>query len=340
MISDASGACFDTEFLREKTYHPLLCLAQVLCGDTMMLIDPLTDADYSALWPALLDTPLTLHSCRQDMEVMNITTGRLPSRVFDTQIAAGLIGKTPQIGYAALVKDICGVSLDKAHTRTDWSRRPLSASVREYAADDVLYLPQIESELREALSASGRLGWAEEDNADLLDKRLYEVDVSEAWQRVKGLGRTPEIVQQRVRALATWRETTAQQKNRPRQWIARDDALIGISFEAPESVAAMADIQGINPKFVDRYGRKLLDVLHGELPEPPIFAGRPDDAERARVKAMAKAVKAIATELGVEAEILAPQRELRQAARGDTELRALRGWRKDIVGDAITALLP
>lgn len=317
-----------------------MCLAQVRIGDEILLIDPLTEADYSALWPALLDTPLTLHSCRQDLEVMKITTGHLPSRLFDTQIAAGLIGMTPQVGYAALVKDICDVSLDKAHTRTDWSRRPLPLDVLDYAADDVRYLPQITSHLLEALERHGRLAWAEEDNAELLDPALYEVDETLAWQRVKGLGRTPAAVQRRVCALAEWRERTAQAKNRPRQWIARDEVLIGIGFEHPDSVGGIADVRGVNPKLAERYGREMLRVLSGELPEPPEFSGRPDEAERARTKAMAKAVRAIAAELGIEAEILAPQRELRQAARGELNLRAFRGWRAGVVGNAISALMP
>ena len=288
----------------------------------------------------LLDTPLILHSCRQDLEVIRITTGQLPRRVFDTQVAAGLIGLAPQVGYAALVSEVCDVSLDKAHTRTDWSRRPLSTDVLDYAADDVRYLPQIEAHLLESLERMGRLAWAEEDNAELLEPSLYDVDETLAWQRVKGLGRIPPEVQRRVRALAEWREHTAQSKNRPRQWIARDEVLIGIGFENPDSVGGIADVRGVNPKLADRYGKDMLRVLKGDLPEPPEFSGRPDEAERARTKAMAKAVRAIAAELGIEAEILAPQRELRQAARGDRELRALRGWRADIVGDAITALMP
>ncbi|MEM7612839.1 MAG: HRDC domain-containing protein, partial [Pseudomonadota bacterium] len=277
---------------------------------------------------------------RQDLEVLYITTNRLPNRVFDTQIAAGLTGMPPQVGYATLVERVCEVKLDKAHTRTDWSRRPLARAVLDYAADDVRYLPAIRDYLEERLTSLGRTDWADADNRDLLETSLYEVDASQAWRRIKGIGRTPSGVQQILRALAAWREDTAINRNLPRQWIARDELLLDVAFKVPDSVDALADLDAAKPKFVDRYGATIIDVLKGDLPPPPAQSVKPDEAEKKRVKAMAGDVREIAASLAIEAEILAPQRELRQAAKGIDTIRALKGWRRDVVGDAILAKMP
>lgn len=340
LLGDAETVSFDTEFLREKTYHPMLCLMQLGFDEEILLIDPLTDIDLSGFWDALLRTPLVLHSGRQDLEVLKLSAGRLPHEVIDTQIAAGLNGMPAQIGYAKLVSAICKVELDKAHTRTDWSRRPLAGDVLDYAADDVRYLPAILSELQEALDKAGRLSWLEEDCADLLAPALYENDCDTAWQRVKGLGRLPKPVQQRVVALARWREALAQQLNRPRQWILRDQPMIEIAFANPDSVRGLQPIDGVAERFAQRNGTALIEILTGPLPEPPSFSERPDEAHRERVKRMAKAVREVAKALDIEAEILAPQRELRQAASGDDNIRALRGWREALIGDALRKEIP
>ncbi|MEO0576799.1 MAG: HRDC domain-containing protein [Pseudomonadota bacterium] len=339
-IAPCDALYFDTEFLREKTYHPLLCLAQINTGEEIFLVDPLSDNDYGQFWDALLGKRLVLHSGRQDLEVLKLASGRIPDAVFDTQIAAGLCGLPPQVGYANLVSEICNVDLAKAHTRTDWSRRPLAAAVLDYAADDVAYLPGIEKHLTDYLNSHHRSDWLEEDCQALLEPSLYSVDPEQAFRKLRGIARLPTEVQQRARALAGWRETIAINRNLPRQWVLRDEQLIGIAFENPQGKDAVAEIKGVHRKFADRHAAAVIDVLNQPLVdiEPP--AERPDEAEKARLKNMAKAVKECALSIGIEAEILAPQRELKRAARGDTDLRALRGWRDTVVGDVIRAHLP
>lgn len=330
----------DTEFLRERTYHPKLCLLQIRTGDDIWLIDPLASLDLDALWSDLTRPLCILHSGRQDMEVLRRTAGRLPAHLFDTQVAAGLVGYPAQIGYGRLVEEVCGVSLDKTHTRTDWTRRPLHADVLEYAADDVRYLPQVHAALIERLEETGRLPWAEEDSAALLDDALYAVDVSDAWQRVKGGRRLRGASQQRLRALAAWRERRALDADRPRQWILKDDVLVAIAIAGPDSTGALEEIPGLGGKLVSRHGGQLLAALGGDLPAAHASAGPPDEAERARTKRMAAAVRKIAAELGIEPELLAPRRELARAAAGQTDIRALSGWRDGVCGDTIRALMP
>lgn len=338
-LSGTPTVFFDTEFLREKTYFPQLCLMQLRIGQKTYLVDPLAGLDLERFWQALLATKLVMHSGRQDLEVLLIGAGELPTNVFDTQIAAGLVGMPPQIGYAKLVESVCSVSLDKAHTRTNWSRRPLPQGVLQYAADDVNYLPAIVEHLESALNTLSRADWMRQDCEDLISPELYENDAATAWQRVKGFGHLPAIAQPSVMSLCEWREKIAQSYDRPRQWIVRDDALINIALAAPDSAAAVADIDGVPPKFAERHSQAVIDVLQAPLPIAPAFSARPDEAERKRVKRMAAVVRRIASELGIEAEILAPQRELRIAARGSEDIRAFRGWREPLIGKLIRAEL-
>ena len=334
-VSAAAHAGFDSEFLREKTYYPELCLVQLIVDGDILVVDPLAELDLGTFWDTVLATPTTLHSGRQDLEVLHVSLGRLPGRLFDTQVGAGLAGWPPQVGYASLVKDICGVTLDKAHTRTNWKRRPLTDGVLEYAADDVRHIPEIEAHLGQRLGELGRLDWAHEDSAALLDPALYVNEPADAWQRVRNIGRLPPEVQQRAVALAAWREALAQQKNLPRQWVIRDDALISIAFDDPKDAVALERCRDVPAKFAARHGKDVVNALKPPLPPAPVRGGPPSDDEKRRAKAMATALRALAAEMEIEAEVLAPQRELRRLAAGEREVRALSGWRRDVVGPAI-----
>ncbi|MEM9171467.1 MAG: HRDC domain-containing protein [Pseudomonadota bacterium] len=340
MVRAGNTLAFDTEFLREKTYHPLLCLAQLNIDGKILIIDPLQALDYSELWQALLDAELTLHAGRQDLEVLAGVADGLPRRLFDTQIAAGLIGLPPQVGYASLVDEVCHVRLDKAHTRTDWSRRPLAQAVLQYAADDVVYLTRVREHLSSELDRLDRLHWLHEDCASLLDPEHFTVDTKGAWRRVKGLGRLPGEVQQRGRALASWREAMADRRNLPRQWLLRDEALIAIAFEAPDDIDTLAGINGVPRKLIDRRGKDILAVLAGELDAVPAPRSRPDEAEKKLVKLLSTIVREAALSLAIEPEVLAPQKALRRIAAGDLQVRALTGWRDTVIGEAIRAQLP
>ncbi|MEL6214545.1 MAG: HRDC domain-containing protein [Pseudomonadota bacterium] len=331
---------FDTEFLRERTYHPNLCLAQLAIDDEHFLIDPLSEIETDQFWPTLLGKELTLHSGRQDLEVLLETTGQLPELVYDTQIAAGIVGLPPQVGYAKLVEMFCDVQLDKAHTRTNWSRRPLAEDVLAYAVDDVRYLAQVREALAERAQTLGRSDWVIEDCEDILDRSKYDVAPSEAWTRLRGIRRLPYPVQQRAMALSEWREKEALRRNLPRQWVLRDEALINLSFDNPKAVADVGKVKGMDNRSAGRHGQSVVRVLGGDLPEPPTPTERPDNETRAIQKAMAKQVRELGVSLQLESEVLAPQRELKQAALGNHNLRALRGWRQPLLEPILAPLMP
>src|SRR5271165_1445297 len=217
----------DTEFLRERTFFPKLCLLQLAAGEDIWCVDALREGSLEPLVPALTARAArkVIHSARQDLEAFYLSVRRVISPVFDTQIAAGCIGLKPQIGYAELLKTLLHVTLPKGQTRTDWSRRPLTREQLEYAADDVLYLGEIAERLTERLRELGRERWVLEDCAALEDTRLYEPDPKLAWQRLRGLKQLSPAPRARVRALAVWRETLARERDLPRQWILADAAI-------------------------------------------------------------------------------------------------------------------
>lgn len=329
----------DTEFLRERTYHARLCLVQLAAGGRIACIDPLAAMDLEPLWRCFDCTELTLHAARQDLEVLLGAADRLPGRVFDTQVAAALCGYPAQIGYASLVRELLGIDLGKHHTRTDWSRRPLSAEQLEYAADDVRYLEEMRHILSARLAELDRLDWAVADSNELLEPALYDPAPETAWQRLKGLARMDERSAAAAAALAVWREEEALRADRPRQWILKDAAIIALAQGRPSSRQALADTEGVPAGLARRAGDQLLQVIGRAGPSPVVRRGAPSAAEKALVAGMASVVRGKAAELGIEPELIASQKDLRRAAAGGDGLRALSGWRRELVGEDLEALL-
>ena len=337
-LAGADRIALDTEFIRERTYFPGICLIQMTAGDGIVLVDPLKVARLEPLYALLADASITkvLHAARQDFEIFYHLTGRVPAPLFDTQIAAALAGFPDQVGYASLVEAILGVELDKSHTRTNWQRRPLSEAQLAYAADDVRYLGPVCDRLTEMLTASGRLAWAREDSAALEDTGLYVLHPENAWRRVKAARHLTGVQRANAVALAAWREQRAIDRDKPRQWMMRDDVLVAIARANPADRKALAEIQGVGGKLVDRHGRAILRALAdsgttsttGERPR----SGRPDAAEAALYKALTKTVDERAAELDVPSAILVSRRDLKQAAAGHSDLAVYSGWRAEAVG--------
>ena len=222
-LSGADWFALDTEFLREKTYYPKLCLLQVATPDSVACIDPLALDTLDPILDLVFDPGITkvMHSARQDMEIFYHLRGAAPGPVFDTQVAALLLGYPDQIGYGNLVSEVLNVRLEKLHTRADWSIRPLTQDQVSYAADDVIYLVDVYLNLRNRLVERGRLEWLDEDFARLSSDALYSNPPEDAWLRVKGGNRLKGAALAVLQALAGWRETLAQQRDRPRGWILR-----------------------------------------------------------------------------------------------------------------------
>ncbi|MGB5131809.1 MAG: ribonuclease D [Steroidobacteraceae bacterium] len=340
-----AGLALDTEFVRERTYYPKLCLVQVAAGDSLALIDPLAIADARALVAALADPhrPKLLHAARQDIEALLPLTGTPLAPVFDTQLAAALLGFASQVGYADLVRQLLGVELAKGHARTDWARRPLSAEQLAYAADDVRYLPALAALLDERLTQSGRRAWMEEESAALIDISLYRVEPANAWRRLKGLERMKPAAQAAICALTHWREERAMARDLPRGWVLPDAALYEIAQARPRTREELSRLANVPRATADRAGGEILKVL-AEAAESPAesFA---DDGTRAGpeqlrlLKILQKKLLAIAEELKVQPEVLATRRDLTALLRGERALPVLTGWRREVVGEPLLAAL-
>ncbi len=334
----------DTEFLRERTYRAQLCLLQLSAPDDAACVDPLALPDLTPLADVLGSCAVVkvMHASRQDLEVLLPLAG-LVRPVFDTQIAAALTGLPAQIGYAEAVRRLLGQELAKSHTRTDWSRRPLSSEQIEYALDDVRYLLPLAARLQEQLRRLGRLDWLSEELAALEDPGALTIEPDNAWLRIKGLRDLDPARARLARALAAWRERCAVEHNRPRGWILDDTLLREIVVQVPRTLQALSQIAEMPPALVKRRGEELLaQVRAAEVPDPaPALAGRPrpDPVKAALVKKLGAISQAVAAELNLVPEVLATRRDLEQLADGRRDGAVLRGWRRAVLGERLLAAL-
>ena len=332
----------DTEFLRERTFFPKLCLLQLRAAGQIWCVDTLKVGSLDALMPVLTapNVRKLIHAARQDLEAVYLTTRQVVSPVFDTQIAAACIGMKPQVGYAELVKTLLDVSIPKGQTRTDWSKRPLTPAQLEYAADDVLYLDAIAQELNARLRKLKREHWVREDCLELEERRLYEPDPAQAWERLRGIGQLPPEPRARAKAIAVWREKLARERDLPRAWILSDAALFAIAQANPATAAALEAVEPMN----ERFAATLLDALAissaGDLTDlEPMQDSRPTPEQKALLDRLSKIVDARAAELAVSAEILAPRGELKALAMGRRGTHALKGWRLQEIGVQLLAMI-
>ncbi len=331
----------DTEFLRERTFFPKLCLLQLRAAGQIWCVDTLRIESLDALMPVLTapNVRKLIHAARQDLEAIYLTAKQVVSPVFDTQIAAACIGMKPQVGYAELVKTLLDVTIPKGQTRTDWSKRPLTPAQLEYAADDVLYLDAIADELGRRLQRLGREHWVREDCLELEERRLYEPDPAQAWERLRGIGQLPPEPRARAKAIAVWREKLARERDLPRAWILSDAAVFSIAHANPTSPAALDAVQPMN----ERFAATLLDALAlsaGDLQDlAPIQDSRPTPEQKALLERLSKIVDARAAELKVSAEVLAPRGELKALAMGRRNTHALTGWRMQQIGAQLLATI-
>jgi len=334
----------DTEFLRERTYHARLCLVQLAAPDEAACVDPLALAALAPL-ASLLAAPGTLkvmHASRQDLEVLYPLAG-LTRPVFDTQIAAALAGFPAQVGYAELARRLLGRELAKSHTRTDWSRRPLSPEQIEYALDDVRYLLPIAAELERQLARLGRLAWLTEELAGLEETRGFITEPDSAWERLRGLRGLDPGRARLARGLAAWRERRALEHDRPRGWILDDGALREIVLRVPRTAAQLTAIPDLPAGVVKHSGTELLAcVVAADIPDPaPPAPGRPqsDPQRNALVRKLGGISQAVAAELELVPEVLATRRELELLADGRRDGAVLHGWRRSVLGERLLAAL-
>lgn len=333
----------DTEFMRENTYWPELCLVQIANEEEAAAIDPLADGiDLTPLLDLMTENEDVLkvfHAGGQDVEIIVNLCGKTPHPIFDTQIAMMAISQSEQIGYANLVESWLGITVDKGARFTDWSRRPLTDRQIEYAIGDVTHLSKIFPRILKKLIKTGRGDWLDAEMEKLADASNYIVDPHQAWRRIRQPGRNPQVLG-RLRALAAWREGEAQHKNIPRGRIMRDETLADIASHPPRKQADLAKVRGLSAAWRDNdIGKRLLKVIDkaepldkGDLPEK-MKKGAPLGKEGALVADLLKLLLKIRSrEIDVAARLLTRAEEMEALAAGIRDLPVLQGWRYDVFG--------
>lgn len=346
-LSGEAWICLDTEFVRVKTYFPKLCLLQIGTMEQIWCIDAITCPSLEPIVPVLFDpkTVKVFHSAQQDLEVLQQFFGRVPAPLFDTQVAAAALGLGEQISYRELVVKCCGVKLDKSHTRTDWSRRPLSPAQLRYAADDVAYLCRAYSWLRKDLSARQRLGWLEEDFSGIVSAQESGNPVEDAWLKVRGHNALSRRELAALKSLATWRESVARERNRPRRWILSDESLLELSRLEKTTIEKLAGVSGINDRVIGRHGKRIVNLLQAarqlasdELPETGDNK-RPSVEESSLYDGLMKLIRSLADEQQMSPGFLATRADVVRLLRGKPGSRLESGWRADLTRDRVRAYL-
>jgi len=345
-LGSGDFVALDTEFMRESTYFPKLCLIQAANAEGCAVLDPLPLPELAPLWQFLADRRRTkvLHAARQDLEVLAtaMRDSAVPGPIFDTQIAAALLGYPAQIGYGSLVAERLGHSLAKGHTRTDWTRRPLTPEQLQYAEDDVRYLVPLYLDLRAALRAAGRLEWLFEETRELEGLDLHGGDPDAAWRRLKGLDRLQPQQRATLKLLAQWREAAAIRHDKPRGWILADDAMREIAERLPATMRDLEAVRSVPPGVVRRRGDELLALIErgradavneAAASTPP----RPQPQQIALVTKLMSLARETAQHAKINAELLATRRDVEQLVFARRTEHLLSGWRREIVGEQLIA---
>ncbi|HEV2531517.1 ribonuclease D [Phenylobacterium sp.] len=333
----------DTEFMRETTYWPKLCLIQAACSAAEATIDPLAEGlDLEPFLEILRDETIlkVFHAARQDVEIFN-NLKAMPRPLFDTQVAAMAAGFGEQIAYDALVRQTLKIELDKSSRFTDWARRPLSDNQLTYALADVTHLANVYPILRKRLEAEGRLGWVGDEMSNLTDPALYDVEPDNAWKRLKPRRHTTKYLAV-YRAVAAWRERTAQLRDQPRGRILKDEAIDEIATQAPIDSDALDRLRSVPKGFSgSRFGPDLIAAVREALRDPEAYAPviektrtPSSPAAGAVVELLKVLLKARAEETGVASKLIATVADLEQIANDDAaDTAALKGWRREAFGE-------
>lgn len=332
----------DTEFIREKTYWPQLCLIQIASVDEAACIDPLApEIDLSALFDLMQNQNVVkvFHAARQDVEIFYNLTGKTPTPLFDTQLAAMVCGFGESVSYQNLVQKLVGIELDKSMRFTDWSRRPLTEKQIRYAQNDVTHLRDIYKKMLDILNETGRAHWVDDDTAFLVNPKTYENDSALAWKRLK-LNSTKPLYLAMCQALAAYREDEAKRMDRPRRHVMRDEILLEIAADAPDTADEMAKMRGLPQGFANgRMGRDILKIIaEVKARDPSTYPVLPKPYELPKsARSVSKMLRLLlmikAAESDVAERLIASPDELDVlAGEKNPDLPVLKGWRFEVFG--------
>lgn len=342
-VSNNPFLAVDTEFIRERTYWPKLCLVQVAVDGHAAAIDALApDIDLGPLFDLMRDRNIlkVFHSPGQDLSVFHTVMDDVPTPIYDTQTAAMVCGFGEQPAYATLVNALLGEQVDKASQMTDWSRRPLTARQIDYALSDVTHLIKVYEILRDRLEQANRSAWVEQEISGMLEPTSYISDPDEQWKRVR-IRRPSRKALAVLREVAGWREKVAQSRDRPRAWIIRDDSLAEIAATQPTTPAELERVRGITPKLAEgRDGHEILAAIKHAVTMPE--SEWPDIQPRNGLSEVSDTLIAVlqallkirADQNDVATGMVANRRDLEMIAMDDNaDVRALKGWRRQVFGE-------
>ena len=333
----------DTEFMRETTYWPKLCLIQAAVDGVEAVIDPLApDIDLAPFLEVMRDTHIlkVFHAARQDVEIF-CNLAAMPKPLFDTQVAGMAAGFPEQVAYDGLVRQMLGIELDKSSRFTDWARRPLSESQLAYALADVTHLANLYPMLRASLEQSGRLDWVMEEMSALIDPALYDTEPENAWKRLRPRRHTAKYLAV-LKGVAAWRERTAQERDQPRGRILKDDAIDELATQAPASLDDLGRLRSLPKGFAgSRFGPDLIEAIRAALKDPDAYApqlhrpaSRASAPTGAVVELLKVLLKARAEDAGVASKLIATVADLEKIAADDeADTPALEGWRRQAFGE-------
>ncbi len=344
--SNVDWLALDTEFIREKTFYPSLCLIQIASEQELVCIDTLAISNLSSLKKLLYQPSITkiFHSASQDLEIFVNLFDAVPTPMFDTQIAASLLGYGEQVSYAQLVSEICNIELDKSLSRTNWERRPLTSKELKYAVDDVKYLAEIYQSLKTKLGENGRSHWADFECNNLASIDKYIINTDKVWKTVKGAGKLNSNQLNILKQLAKWREQQAMTENKPRRWILSDKILRNLAIEQPTDINAFSSLEIITEEHIPYAETLILEINEAlKIPEydwpTTSTIGPLNSAQRKLVKLAQSFVRERAEQLNIAPSLLATRSVVEKLIRGKRELDILSSWKKDLIGDELVALI-
>ena len=345
--SDQPAVAVDTEFLRERTFHPKLCLVQLAIPGACAVVDPLAIGDLSPL-AALLSDPGALkvfHACSQDMEVFDHALGVLPAPIFDTQVAAAFLGERMQSSYGAVVHAFCGVTLPKSESLTDWSRRPLTSEQIDYAVDDVRYLIEAYAVIEARLAELGRTSWVRDEMRQLSDPVHYRSDPLTAFKRVRRINACTRRQLAVARELAAWREGRAERRDVPRKWIMSDEVLLALCRRAPKTADDLRRIRGTEQLSERDVEAAMAAIARGRCcpAENLPSIGKPKHAvapeQESVVDLMYALIRLVGERAHVATALIASRDDLQDYIDHPRRSRLREGWRFELVGTLLDDLL-
>ena len=346
-INGSKWVALDTEFIREKTYFPKLCLIQIATTDTLACIDPLAINDLSPLWQWLSNTDVVkvFHAAWQDLEIIYQLSGSVPPPVFDTQIAAAVLGIGDQMGYARLIETMLGLQLDKSQSRTDWAKRPLQAKQLDYAIDDVRYLREIYPKLTQQLQQQERSSWLAKSFQQLENPETYEPAPRSCWKRTKGVQLLKPKQLSVLRELAAWREERAIRKNLPRRWLLSDEILIDMArMKNLATEQDLRQIRNLPAEQIKRHGSTWLELIAQGLSLPkeewPELPRRKKLNENLALTAdlLIVVVNKIAREHNISPAMIANRSQIEKMLT-EGRNRLSEDWRGNLVNDVFSQIL-